>query len=343
MIRSLSVLSLIALAGCTGGKDDTGGGDTPAGCDVSVASTIPVANSVDAYYRANIEFELSDPDTTAMITTDIPGHQELGVDGVTVIWVPDAPLAPATPYTATLDYCGGSVPLSFTTSELGTEIAETGSLVGRTYVLALADARIIEPAGIGSVLSGYLTTDILLGVSDVNGTELNIIGALGATDADGNNIEPSEQDYCDPTIPFPPATLDNPFFSVGPENATISVAGMEVLIGNLEITGTFAPDGTYFDGGTLRGTIDTSLLSGLIDDSGDPNAICALAVNFGATCEACPDDGDPYCLTLVADQIFAEEVDGLSLVEVGGNNCMGCADATDATDLSDTCPVDPAM
>lgn len=346
MIRSLSVLSLIALVGCSGGSDDTASNDNGGNggsCDVSVKSTVPVANSVDAYYRANVEFELSDPDSTAMITTDIPGHQELGVDGVTVKWVLDAPLSPSTSYSATLDYCGGSVSLDFTTSALGTAISEPGSLVGNSYVLALSEARITEPAGIGSVLSGYLNTDILLGISGVTDTQLDIIGALGKTDANGNPVEPSAQDYCDPTIAFPPADFTNPYFQVGPQTTTISVAGYDVAIGDLQITGTIAEDGTYFDGGTLSGTIDTRPLAPLVDDSGDPNAICALAVNFGAECQPCPADGEPYCLTLVADQILAEQVDGLTLIPVGGNNCMDCMDPTDSTDLSDTCPVDPSM
>ena len=67
------------------------------------------------------------------------------------------------------------------------------------------------------------------------------------------------------------------------------------------------------------------------------------AINFGAECEACPSDGQPFCLTLVADQILAEQLDGVTLVEVGGNNCMGCESPTDTTDLSDTCEVDPNL
>ncbi len=344
MIRSLSVLSLfplVALVGCSGGKDETGN-DTSGNnnsCDITVDSTIPSSGSADAYYRANIEFQLSDPDSTATITTTIPGTQVTSDDGLTVKWVLDGPLDSNTAYTATLDYCGGSVPLSFTTSDLGSLIDDTSTLVGRTYVVALGEARIVEPPGIGSVLSSYLTTDILMGVSSVDGSSLNIIGAVAKAD-----VSPDEQDYCDPTIPFPTADFSaQPFFTVGPQTTTLSVAGYDIEIGDLNITGTFSSDGTYFDGGTLSGTIDTRPLSPLIDDSGNPGAICELAVNFGATCEACPSDGEPYCLTLVADQILAEQVDGVTLIEVGGNNCMDCAAPTETTDLSETCEVDPNL
>ncbi len=345
MTRTLSVLTILAL-GLTacGNKDtsDSGSGNSGNGgdaCSVTVNSTVPASGSTSAYYRANVEFALSDPDSTATITTDIAGHQGTSADGLTVSWVLDSPLTPNTAYTATLDYCGGSVPLSFTTSDLGTQIGDPTSLIGRTYVVALGNARITQPAGIGSVLSSYLTTDILMGVNDLSGTSLTLLGAVAQS-----GVTPDVQNTCDPSIPFPVADFSaQPFFTVGPQTTTLSVAGYDVEIDNLQVTGTFASDGTYFDGGTLSGTIDTRPLAPLIDSSGNEGAICDLAVNFGASCEPCPSDGQPYCLTLVADQILAEQVDGVSLVEVGGKNCMDCMAPTDTTDLSATCTVDTTM
>lgn len=342
MIRSLSVFSLFALVACGDKADDSdssgdNGGNGGDGCGITVDSTIPSQDSADAYYRADIEFTLSDPDSTAALTTDIPGHQEPSEDGLTVKWVPDAPLSPSTAYSVTLDYCGGSVQLDFTTSDLGTSMSDPSILVGRTYVLALGDARIVEPAGIGSVLSSYLTTDILLGVSTVTDTSLDIIGAVAVAD-----VTPDVQDFCTPTIPFPTADFsEQPFFTVGPQTTTLAVAGYEIEIGDLNVTGTFAADGSYFDGGTLSGTIDTRPLAPLIDDSGNEGAICDLAVNFGAECEACSSDGEPYCLTLVADQILAEQLPDTELREVGQSDCVDCASdvVTIDTDLSETCDV----
>ena len=65
-----------------------------------------------------------------------------------------------------------------------------------------------------------------------------------------------------------------------------------------------------------------------------------IRAGFGAECEACPADGEPYCLTLVADQILAEQVDGVTLLEVGQGDCVDCLNPTENTDLSDTCTVD---
>lgn len=335
MHRSLLLLPL--LVACSGGDDkdtSTTGetGDPDEGCDVIVDSTLPASGAIDADYRAAIEFHLSDADPTATVSSSIAGTTTLADDNETVIFTPSAPLAPSTDYTVTLDYCGGTVDLGFKTSALGTPISDTNVLVGKTFSLDLASARIVEPAGIGSVLSSYLTQDILVGVETVSATEINMAGAIGKEDA-----SPPAQDYCTPTIDFPVADFDEqPFFQIGPQTTTLSVAGYSIEIGNLEITGTFAADASYFGGGTLAGTIDTRPLAPLLDDSGDEGAICDLAVSFGAVCEACPSDGEPFCLTLVADQITAVEVEGTTLVEVIDEDCPSC-ETTPPTD--GVCPV----
>jgi len=334
MTRSLLFLPLF-LAACGTDKDGSATDDssTQPSCEVEIDSTVPASGAVDAYYRAPIEFSLSDADPTATITTDIPGSQTTSADGKTVIWTPTDALAPSTAYTVTLDYCGGNADLAFTTSALGTAIPDTSSLVGATYTIDLATARIVEPAGIGSVLTSQLQQSILVGVESVDASNIQMIGAIAAAGT-------TTQDYCTPTIPFPSADFTTaPFFTIGPRTTSLSVAGYNVEIQDLEITGTFAADGSYFGGGTLSGTIDTRPLAPLLDDSGNEGAICDLAVNFGAACEACPSDGGMFCLTLVADQITADAVSGGPLVEVDGSDCTGCETgppADDATCATDT-------
>lgn len=340
MIRSLALLPLLALVACGGDKsDDTAAGDTAGtdSCTITVTTT-PSSDAVNAYYRGTIEFRLSAADSTATIETSIPGTQSTSADGKTVIWTPSEPLAPSTAYSATLHYCGGDAVLNFTTSELGGDIADTDSLVGKAFALDLLQARIVEPAGIGAVLSQFLTQDILVGVESVDGDSIQMIGAIGADGA----ATPT-QNFCDPTIPFPEANFaEAPFFSIGPADTTLNVAGFAITIGQLNITGTLAPDGSYFGGGTLSGTIDTRPLAPLLDDSGDPGAICNLAVSFGVTCEACPADGEPYCLNLVADQIVATGITTGPVVEVAGADCTGCDTWTAATTPAvedQVCPV----
>ncbi len=324
----LSLLSLFALTACSGGDDTTDTADTDTNseaCDVEIDETIPASGAFDAYYRGNIEFILSDPDPTATIVTDIPGTLSVLDDGERIVWQLSAPLAPSTSYTATLKYCGGEAPLSFTTSALGTPIEDGVELVGKSFAIDLSTARIVEPAGIGDVLGSYLTQSIIVGVTDVSDTQIQMVGALGK---EGSN--PPAQDFCDPTIPFPAADFSQaPFFSIGPEDTELRVAGFDITIGQLVIEGTLSPDASSFEGGVLSGTIDTRPLAPLLDDSGNEGAICDLAVNFGASCEACPADGEPFCLTLVADQLVGE---GLSspVVPMMGNDCTTAGD-TDTT------------
>ncbi len=331
MYRSFLLVPLAFLVACPPaadkdvGVDDTGTG--PVGCEVTIEETLPVPDSISADYRADIEFHLSDPDSTATITSTIAGTTTLLDDGETVVFNPTDSLASSTAYAVTLDYCGGSATLNFTTSALGTELAEPSILVGRTYALDLRNARIVEPAGIGSVLTSYLEQVILVGVSSVSDTEIEMLGAI-AKEA----VEPPAQEFCDPSIPFPPAAFTQPFFQIGPETTTLSVAGYALEVGDLEISGTFAADATYFGGGVLAGTIDTRPLAPLLDDSGDEGAICDLAISFGAVCEACPADGEPFCLTLVADQIVGAEVEGTTLVTVAGTDCEGCTEGPPAED-----------
>ena len=338
MIRSLALLPLLALVACGGDKsEDTAAGDSATSdCTITVTTT-PSSDAVNAYYRGTIDFRLSAADSTATIETDIPGTQSLSSDGKTVIWIPSAPLAPATAYSATLHYCAGDAVLNFTTSELGTDIADSDSLVGKAFALDLLQARIVEPAGIGAVLSQFLTQDILVGVESVEGDSIQMIGAIGADAA----ATPT-QNFCDPTIPFPVADFSEaPFFSIGPADTTLNVAGFAITIGQLNITGTIAPDGSYFGGGTLSGTIDTRPLAPLLDETGDPGAICNLAVSFGVTCEPCA-DGEPYCLNLVADQIVATGITTGPVVEVGGADCTDCLTWTSATTPAvedQVCPV----
>jgi hypothetical protein len=212
--------------------DDTGPGTGDTSCGVTIDETIPSSGATDADYRAAIEFHLSDADSTATATSSIAGTTQLSDDSETVYFIPNEPLEPSTSYTVTLNYCGGSADLSFTTSSLGTPLSDPSILVGKTYSLDLAGARIVEPDGIGSVLTSYLTQVILVGVTSVDGSSIEMMGAIGAEGSD-----PPTQDTCTETIDFPTADFsDQPFFTVGPQDTTLSVAGYDITIGELNIT-----------------------------------------------------------------------------------------------------------
>jgi hypothetical protein len=317
----LAVLGSLALAGCSG-DDDSG---TTTECNITVVETFPANGETAAYYRTPIEVTFSAPDDTATMSV-------AGVTGTTswrdntLVLTPDTPLTPGTSYDVAIDYQCGAPTVSWTTSEVGGS-ADAAGLVGNAYVLNLADARFVQPSGVGPLLQQYLTVDILMGITEADASNILFTGAIGVEDA-----TPAVQDTCQPTIDFPQAGFsDNPFFSAGPATTTIAVEGFEVVIDDLLIEGSVSPAGDYIAGAVLGGQIDTRPLVGLLDEEGGDEAICELASSIGVECEPCEDGGN-FCLTLFVDSINAPGVD--SSIEVIDDPCSRteCADDPDCAD-----------
>ena len=326
MYRLVSIIALATLVGC-GGKDDddtsagadVGEGATP-GCEVDeVSPAYPEADGAEFYYRGSVEFVFDGIDEDATITlADAAGT---AVDGSTswmdnkLSFTPSAPLAPSTQYSTTLTHCGGESTIGFITGSLGGPLDEGVDLVGNTYVVNLDDANFVKPAGVGGLLLGLLEQHILLGVTEVTDTEIKMMGAI-------SKDKPStDQDTCDPSISFPAGAdfTTAPFFSIGPETTSLSVAGISVNINDLMFAGDFASDGTYIGGAILSGLLDAAELAGVLVDNGlieeeDPSAVCDLIATFGVACEDCG-DGRAECLSIYVDRITAEET-GTALIEV---------------------------
>jgi hypothetical protein len=87
----------------------------------------------------------------------------------------------------------------------------------------------------------------------------------------------------------------------------------------MELSGTFSEDGSSIEDGTLKGAIDTRDIGDAVGYSADE--ICSLVGLFGASCDACPSDGDAYCLTLSVSDLRGGVVDGLQLVVVTDPQC----------------------
>lgn len=318
MKKALFVAMVSVSVGCDGG-----GKDSAPVCEVDVDRRLPENGATDAYYRGAVEWELSDPDPTATVSSAIAGELVFSSDGRWIRWVPSAPLTPETDYSATLTWCGGDDTISFRTSTTGLDLTAPDTMVGDTYAIRLADGRVLEPPGLGEVLTADLTTQILIGVQAIGGGEVDLVGAISTEFSD-----PPEQNYCNANIDFPALTFtDAPYFSVGPADLTLAIAGDIIDVFDLVLTGAFTPDGSAIDGVTFNGTVDTRPLAPLVDQgSGDENAICELALNFGAECVACPSDGGVFCVTLEVDHLRAEKVDGLTLADVAASDCAGCLD-----------------
>ncbi len=342
MKKTLWLMAALSLAACdSSSKGDTGasgsdgadgadGGDDGGEVTCDIVATNAAPGDAPAYYKDDIAWSISAADASATVTvTDASGAAVSGTTyaddaGTTIYFDPDDNLTPSTAYTTTISLCDGVGTTShdFTTSEAGTPI--DCDLTGLGYRVNLGEANFVEPAALGGLIGSVLEQDILIAVEAQTDSELAIIGAISESAGSG-------QDYCEPTIPFPAAAFDNPSVQIGPADTTISAAGTEVTIRNFELGGDFASDCSAFVGGTLSGELDARDLAPLLADvtgSDDPAVACATLEGFGVTCIPCSSDGEPFCVTIIANEIEAGSDASSSVECVPDADCHeNCADA----------------
>ena len=319
-----------------GGRDtgDTGGGgtDTHTGpCGVVVGATSPTQGANDAYYRGDIEFTLSDPDSSALIETKIAGTQSTSSDGLTVRWTPAAPLAPFTAYSVILHSCSGDVTLNFRTSDLGAPVVDPAGLAGTVYKLDLAHARWVEPAALGALAaSSFDEMPLFLSVSAVSGGTIDVFGEFGRT-ATPRGTEP---DYCIPTLDLPGADFSaSPHVEVSAPSVSFSLDGVATTASNMTMSGDFSADGLSTGGGVIEALVDTRPYDvGFFD--GEIGALCSTMASLGETCVPCT-DGESYCFVVRIEQISGV-LDAAVMTPIAGTDCVGC-DAGIPSDVSATC------
>jgi hypothetical protein len=323
MTRELLLVAPLALSSCGGNGDDSAN----LGCGVQLSSnaSFPVNNAQDAYYRAPVEWYLTGVDATAAATlSDASGNPIDGTSSVdpetgTVRFQPSQPLTPSTGYSASLSWCAGNETISFQTSELGLA-TDAASLAGRTYELRLKGGRFTKPAGVMDMLMGSLTRSILIAVTDVQPDES--ITMMGAVSEDAVTT----QDHCAPTFDFPTADFSTaPYFSAGPVDITLDVAGAPMQISHAVVSGTFSPDGSYFGGTEISGELDARVLApnltSLLGEGANGDSVCAFFATLQADCVPCSTDSQTYCIEVLADSINAPQIPDQSLDEVLLANC----------------------
>lgn len=325
-MRALALMLPLALAACSQ-PDPKDPGTTPTGtapgqptpttgtpggtvptdpyCGERVTDTWPEAGRQNVYYRTAIEFWL-DPapePTDALVLTangsEVPGSTLVHPDRLE--FVPDAPLAAATSYTVGLAGCPQSE-IGWSTSLAGDPV-DTVALVGTTYAVDIESGRWLEPVGIGALLAGSLTVDILVGVQQADATSIQVIGGVSEQGS-------TAQDLCVETADFPPADFgQNPYFEIGPQALSLTVMGADIEMSDLHLTGSFRPDFAGLEGATLEGTLDTRGLVDAIDPGGPDSAVCDLLLGLGVACGPCP-DGTNLCVAAVVDDLVAPAVVG---------------------------------
>jgi hypothetical protein len=317
------LLTSLAMFACSGDKttDTSSVSDTATneGCGIELDDTYPVLNASDVYYLADLTVEFNDPDETASLTlVDSSGAEiagEVTVDDDTLTFNPTDALLPSTAYTLNVSFCAGEAAIDFTTSALGTALdGGDDIIVGQTYALDISSGSFVEPAGVGDLIGGLLENNILIGVTSVEDSLMNIRGAISVAST-------TDQDMCTATLEeFPAADFTtSPYFEIPKENVTLSVAGFTATIYGLAVTGTFSADGTYFGGATLEGELDARQILPLLGDAGldaeTPEEVCGLLLGFGVQCVECQLDSEPLCVGLVVEKLTADAT-GVELMPV---------------------------
>ncbi|MBX2800426.1 MAG: Ig-like domain-containing protein [Myxococcales bacterium] len=313
MKHHFAALGAMFLFACSGGTDTdkttddpdpTGDTGNTQVCQNTIQSAFPADGETEAYYRTNVRFVLLTSDAGATISVaDADGNPVSGsssVDETIVEWVADGDLTPSTSYVATLSYECGDESVTWSTNEIGGKV--TVDVTDKVYDLDLASGEFVEPPTVGDLLGAVIKSkdiQILVSPTAVN-TEVTFLGALG--NGDGT------QDICSESFSLAGASYDNPDFELTAKVLPLEIADVQVEIGDLLLSGTFAPDGTSIQGTTLFGTVDTRPLVPVLAEGGKDDAVCLLAKGFGAPCVACPSDGQPFCLSLGVENITALEI-----------------------------------
>ena len=225
-----------------------------------------------------------------------------------------------TRYALDITVCGQTYTSTFSTDVYGDPLDITDEeLVDNTFVVELSEVTFTEPAGFGSFLSVYLDVPILIGVVSIDGDSMDMLGAQGRLTSDGRYVQKKRQTledgekYTVPTWDFPGVDYSQaPFWAGESELIELRYDGTLIPVHNFHVEGTFAPDGRSFGGGRIWGLGDTRHMAEIFN-SDDANYVCGLVETAGASCEPCPDDGEPYCLFLKGEDIEAERERSLVL------------------------------
>lgn len=331
---SLSLMSLAFLAACGKDKGDTSSsgddGADGASCTVSLSGTSPSDGASDVAGAGPFTATLSVEDPSAEITvwttdgTAVSGTSS--VSGTTVSFAPDAALDGSTSYQLKVTWCDAADESTITFTTANSDPAAVTA--GLSYKVDLTTANWEQPAGLGDLIAGSITTDILIGVAAVDDTSLTLIGAT-TTDLGG------PQDFCASSINFPAADWSsNPYFSAGPSDVALVVQGVAVSIKGFNLSGTFNSDASAIGGAQLSGQIDVRDIAPLVEPllgTSDPDEICGALAGFGATCVTCGSDSEPYCIDVLITEITASQIP--ATVEcVDEENCHTECSSSDCSD-----------
>ncbi len=305
---------------------DTDSGDTDSGdtddtnvaCETTVSSVSVEDGAVDVYYRGSITVSFDGDaasDGATFTLVDATGaavpFQTTWAEG-NVMATLDMVGTPASAHTLSVSLCDVMTVVGFTTSGTGSPLTiDPAELVGDTFVFSFAQSTIVDPPFLDLLKGRFLTAPILLGVTSVDATNIDILGGLGTLNDRGEYRQLNL-----PTWDFPVADFaGQPYFQASTDVITIMYGDVAIPVHDFAFSGTFRADGSAIEEATAGGFCDTRYMGPALGQPDNPNAVCDFAEAAGIPCLPCA-DGEVYCVNVWAVDITAELVDGLTLVEV---------------------------
>lgn len=174
-----------------------------------------------------------------------------------------------------------------------------GSTEGTTYRTNPAEGDWEQPAGVGSVLAGYLEHDLAFQVQTASDSSVALL--IGW--ASGNS-----QDACVATSRATDSAASAPDFNADGEGLALPVTDSEMRLDTFRLSGSVVGDGSASIGDiSLAATQDLRNSPEFWETAigiTDPDEICEALASFSVACETC-DDGKDYCLSILVTGMTA--------------------------------------
>jgi len=328
-----------------GDDDDAGDDDLLGGCEIQ--GTSPVDGDPAAYYRDPIQVAFVEPVTEANITLEgeggvVPGEVSLSDDGLTATFDPhgddpDAHLYADASYQATVDGGGCWAEWTFTTSVLGTDLSGDVTLRDAVYIVYPEQAEMLNPAGVGSLLSMLGLEPFLLAIDEVSGDEIGLTAA-------GLDLAELAQDPCVMTADLTeaaPALLSGSHLSMSPFVLDIPFqqedwsADSEYWLDGAQVgfEAEFTPDGSVLTEGRIEGVVNGFALDALLADLSNDHdtywqgSTCDLLEKLGSPCSACPGYPEQQsCISFQLGDVEAHLLDHMEIDLVTAEAAAACED-----------------
>jgi len=198
--------------------------------------------------------------------------------------------------------------------------AKSNEWSGHTYTLSIGDRSWTEPRGVINDIKDYVPEFIFQVPSDA-GASFDVLTATAHSDA---------QDPCTVTSALPVSGN-----AIGPADFPLRIKHLreaivvQATLRQLSFMQALPTGGVVSTTGTFSATLDARDVAPLftqIDANPTADDLCSTLAQLSppVDCQACPHDGEVYCLTLKAEKIGATQSDGTTIEPITKPNDPSC-------------------